>query len=111
MSDKSDAAGEPKVIWLQDVLDETFGAGTTTVICPITDAFVAHHGALGGFGPQACQARFVQIQDAGGDYDFSDPSRVIGVDGTRTISGHGDISSPSTWWLSYRLASAHGRPA
>lgn len=49
MSDKSDAAGEPKVIWLQDVLDETFGAGTTTVICPITDAFVAHHGALGGF--------------------------------------------------------------
>ena len=71
----------------------------------------SRYGALGGFGPQACRARFVQIQDAGGDYDFSDPSRVIGVDGTRTISGHGDISSPSTWWLSYRLASAHGRPA
>lgn len=49
MSDKSDAAGEPNVIWLQDILDATFGAGETTVICPITDAFVAHHGALGGF--------------------------------------------------------------
>ena len=49
MSDKSNAAGEPKVIWLQDVLDAEFGAGATTVICPITDAFVAHHGALGGF--------------------------------------------------------------
>ncbi len=49
MNDKSDAAGEPNVIWLQDVLDAKFGAGTTTVICPITDAFVAHHGALGGF--------------------------------------------------------------
>ncbi len=49
MSDKSNAAGEPKVIWLQDVLDAAFGAGATTVICPITDAFVAHHGALGGF--------------------------------------------------------------
>jgi phosphonoacetate hydrolase len=49
MSDKSNAQGEPNVIWLQDVLDAAFGAGTTTVVCPITDAFVAHHGALGGF--------------------------------------------------------------
>ncbi|MBL8329133.1 MAG: phosphonoacetate hydrolase [Rubrivivax sp.] len=49
MNDKSDAAGEPKVIWLQDILDARFGVGATTVICPITDAFVAHHGALGGF--------------------------------------------------------------
>ncbi len=49
MNDKSDAAGKPNVIWLQDVLDAKFGKGDTTVICPITDAFVAHHGALGGF--------------------------------------------------------------
>ena len=49
MSDKSDAAGEPKVIWLQDLIDEHLGPGRATVICPITDAFVAHHGALGGF--------------------------------------------------------------
>jgi phosphonoacetate hydrolase len=49
MSDKSNAQGEPNVIWLQDILDARFGAGTTTVICPITDAFVGHHGALGGF--------------------------------------------------------------
>ena len=49
MSDKSNAQGEPNVIWLQDVLDAEFGIGQTTVVCPITDAFVAHHGALGGF--------------------------------------------------------------
>ena len=49
MSDKSTDAGEPKVLWLQDLLDAKLGAGTTTVVCPITDAFVAHHGALGGF--------------------------------------------------------------
>jgi phosphonoacetate hydrolase len=49
MNDKSNAAGEPNVIWLQDILDAKFGAGDTRVICPITDAFVAHHGALGGF--------------------------------------------------------------
>jgi phosphonoacetate hydrolase len=49
MSDKSDARGEPNVIWLQDILDAKLGKGDTKVICPITDAFVAHHGALGGF--------------------------------------------------------------
>jgi phosphonoacetate hydrolase len=49
MNDKSNAAGEPNVIWLQDILDDRFGKGETQVICPITDAFVGHHGALGGF--------------------------------------------------------------
>jgi phosphonoacetate hydrolase len=49
MSDKSNEAGEPNVIWLQDILDDKFGKDETVVICPITDAFVAHHGSLGGF--------------------------------------------------------------
>jgi phosphonoacetate hydrolase len=49
MSDKSNAAGDPNVIWLQDILDAKFGKDETIVICPITDAFVAHHGSLGGF--------------------------------------------------------------
>lgn len=49
MNDKSDASGKPNVVWLQDILDARFGKGDTRVICPITDAFVAHHGALGGF--------------------------------------------------------------
>ena len=49
MNDKSTDEGKPKVIFLQDILDREFGAGDTKVICPITDAFVKHHGALGGF--------------------------------------------------------------
>lgn len=49
MSDKSRPDGTPNVVFVQDVLDAAFGAGTTRVICPITDAFVRHHGALGGF--------------------------------------------------------------
>ena len=57
MNDKSDAAGRPNVIWLQDLLDEQFGQGDTRVICPITDAFVAHHGALGGFVRVWCQGK------------------------------------------------------
>jgi phosphonoacetate hydrolase len=57
MNDKSDAAGRPNVIWLQDILDARFGKGDTRVICPITDAFVAHHGALGGFVRVWCQGK------------------------------------------------------
>lgn len=49
MNDKSSASGKPNVIYLQDILDRKFGPGDTRVICPITDAFVRHHGALGGF--------------------------------------------------------------
>lgn len=49
MNDKSNSDGSPRVVFLQDILDASFGKGKTKVICPITDAFVRHHGALGGF--------------------------------------------------------------
>jgi len=55
MNDKSKADGTPNVVWLQDILDAEFGKGDTKVICPITDAFIAHHGALGGFVRVYCR--------------------------------------------------------
>ena len=55
MNDKSDEDGAPRAVWLQDILDGEFGAGATTVICPITDAFVGHHGSLGGFVRVYCR--------------------------------------------------------
>lgn len=67
------------------------------------------YGALGGFGPQESGAMIEAIRDPGGNYDLSGGKRIIGVNGTRTISDHGDISNPSTWWLAYELATAHQR--
>ncbi len=49
MRDKSTPDGKPNVIFLQDVLDQAFGKEDVRVVCPITDAYVKHHGALGGF--------------------------------------------------------------
>jgi len=49
MNDKAQADGSPNVIFLEDVLNERFGDGAVRVICPITDPFVRHHGALGSF--------------------------------------------------------------
>ena len=40
---------KPRVIFLEDELNERFGSGAARVICPITDPFVRHHGALGSF--------------------------------------------------------------
>jgi phosphonoacetate hydrolase len=49
MKAKHDANGDPDVIYLQTVMDEWLGEGQARVICPITDPYVVHHGALGGF--------------------------------------------------------------
>ena len=49
MNDKALPDGAPNVIFLEDTLNERFGADAVRVICPITDPFVRHHGALGSF--------------------------------------------------------------
>lgn len=76
MNDKSRADGSPRVVWLQDVLDARFGKGTSAVICPITDRFVAHHGALGGFVRVYCQ----------GSLDPADVIRAVrDIDGLEAV--------------------------
>jgi phosphonoacetate hydrolase len=49
MSDKCDEGGRVNVLFLEDVLGEKYPAAKARVICPITDPFVRHHGALGSF--------------------------------------------------------------
>ena len=49
MNDKHDAAGRPNVIYLQTLFDKWLGRDIARVILPITDPYVAHHGALGSF--------------------------------------------------------------
>jgi phosphonoacetate hydrolase len=49
MSAKTDECGRPRILFLQDRVDEWFGEDQATVILPITDPYVAHHAALGSF--------------------------------------------------------------
>jgi phosphonoacetate hydrolase len=83
MNDKSTAEGKPNVIYLQDILDAEFGKGDTRVVCPITDSFVKHHGALGGFvrvwclGGKATPAAIIAlIQDIPGLAEVLDKDEV-----------------------------------
>jgi phosphonoacetate hydrolase len=66
MNAKTDAAGAPNVVYLQDVLDGWIGAGRARVILPITDPYVVHHGALGSFAtaylPRDADARSITTQ-------------------------------------------------
>jgi phosphonoacetate hydrolase len=53
MNAKQKADGSPNVIYLESELTGRFGAGFR-VILPITDPYVAHHGALGSFAVVHC---------------------------------------------------------
>ena len=55
MNDKALPTASPHVIFLEDMLNAQFGAGAVRVICPITDPFVRHHGALGSFVRVYCK--------------------------------------------------------
>ncbi len=48
MNAKQTPTGEPHVLYIESLLNERFGSGSK-VICPITDPYVVHHGALGSF--------------------------------------------------------------
>lgn len=71
------------------------------------------YGALGGFGPAGLAGlSSTQPAAAPGEegYRFDGGHRVIAVDGGAhiegrpAISGHGDISNPTTWWALHCLA-------
>lgn len=48
MNAKIKADGSPNVLYVEDMLESRFGKGFR-VICPITDPYVKHHGALGSY--------------------------------------------------------------
>ena len=63
------------------------------------------YAALGGFGPRHSGEALVDILDVNQPYQLNQGARVVGLRGTRTIAGHGDISNELTWWALYTLVS------
>jgi phosphonoacetate hydrolase len=49
MNGKHKRDGSPDIVYLQDLFDYWVGKDKARVILPITDPYVAHHGALGSF--------------------------------------------------------------
>jgi phosphonoacetate hydrolase len=72
---------KPHIVFLEDTLNSRFGVGAARVICPITDPFVRHHGALGSF---------VRVYRRG-DVDLS---RLM--DASRSVTGIAEVVDGST---------------
>ena len=49
MKAKHDSAGQPNIVFLKPLIDELLPPNKFRIILPITDPYVVHHGALGGF--------------------------------------------------------------
>jgi phosphonoacetate hydrolase len=66
MNDKTNEDGMPRVVFLEEELNRRFGPNAVRVICPITDPFVKHHGALGSFVRVYLRARLelAEVMDA-----------------------------------------------
>jgi phosphonoacetate hydrolase len=77
MNDKALPDGSPHVIFLEDVLNRQFGAGAVRVICPITDPFVRHHGALGSFVRVYAKGRIAPAELARAVRGLSGIDRVL----------------------------------
>lgn len=89
MNDKALTDGTPHVIYLEDVLNARFGDGAVRVICPITDPFVRHHGALGSF---------VRVYRRG-----ATPSISALIDAIATLPGIDQVLDRRTAALEYEL--------
>jgi hypothetical protein len=59
--------------------------------------------ALGGFGPRRAGERLVDMVVPPAAYALDGTTRIYGLRGDATISGHGDISNPATWWALHAL--------
>jgi pimeloyl-ACP methyl ester carboxylesterase len=69
----------------------------------------SRYSALGGFGPaERPDTAQVAARPPGSGYDAPAGVRVVGVEASKVISGHSDISNDATWWM--LLDQVLGRP-
>jgi phosphonoacetate hydrolase len=84
MNDKTNEDGTPRVVFLEEELNRRFGPNAVRVICPITDPFVKHHGALGSFVRIYLRAR-LELADVM-DVAAAIPGIALVVDGKSAAS-------------------------
>ena len=80
MSDKCNDDDTPNVLFVEEELDRKFGPGSSRIICPITDPFVRHHGALGSFIRVYLNRPEISVKDAI-EHCRTFPQVLLAVDG------------------------------
>lgn len=61
----------------------------------------SRYAALGGYGPERIsgESAIVSVNDPGTRYAMDCGVRVLGIESSRVISGHSDVSNAWTWWM------------
>jgi hypothetical protein len=61
----------------------------------------SRYAALGGYGPALVggESIVVPANDPGTPYSPEGGARVLGIESSRVISGHSDVSNAWTWWM------------
>ena len=75
----------------------------------IAGAPPSRYAALGGYGPGGIdgESREIPILPVGEPYDLGPGAPdVYGIDASTAIGGHGDVSTPATWWALYSQVAA-----
>ena len=62
--------------------------------------------ALGGYGPRGADTETRRVDLLGPCDRYPRDRRIVAIDGTRGIAGHGDISNEYTWWALYDQVAA-----
>jgi phosphonoacetate hydrolase len=83
MNAKTDAAGAPQVVYLQDLLDRWLGKEKARVILPITDPYVVHHGALGSFA-------YAYLPEGADGAEIA--RRIMGEEGIEAVLGKAEAA-------------------
>lgn len=67
----------------------------------IADAPPSRYAALGGYGPPVVgeESQVVAVLAPGEPYDRDPDRRVLGIQATAVIGGHGEVSNPATAWM------------
>ncbi|SFI58133.1 alpha/beta fold hydrolase [Planctomicrobium piriforme] len=60
--------------------------------------------ALGGYGPRSSGETLIDMAAPGDRYALNSQTRVYGLDSSKFIKGHSDISNEATWWAFSQLA-------
>lgn len=84
MNAKSDALGQPNIVFLQELLDDAMGAGKARVLLPITDPYVVHHGALGSYAT-------VYLADPGDTRAMT--QYLLGLPGVEEVIGRNEAAA------------------
>jgi hypothetical protein len=96
----------PLHTWYHNFVGRYKEAGERRPAPLVAAEVIPYYAALGGYGPQGCNAKeCLQVKllpPRKPTGPFPQDIRVVGLEGSQFIGGHGDFSKPAIYWYLYQ---------